>query len=493
MEIDHLDLPEHLMELGQLTPSSVSKLLAAWDGLNDETKILVLSKLEKLHTTNYLIDKIRRTALDSENAYIRYLAARGFVFVDDSNEEELIIEKIENDPIPLVKFSLLEDNSAFSVIFDDTLNDPDLFFALPHEARLAKIRLVNGNGKGVAKLISHAVDKHLKEGTVSEVELYEILADYIVKPEFQERYSRETDDALDDFSDTNDIESLWGLVTILPEKISYILIKHLPEKSGYSTAIPETVIHSMTNYQLQNLLFRSDIKLQDLRKKLFWEAREGRDHVRSAAVSSNFQLKYDEFSRILAQPPKERSSTLKTLGFMASELQLCLYAAIHDALCASENSNDYEDAIYAHNHLEKRINTLKGLQQTKERTELRLYYLAKSVVPWDAKEGKDTLPNELSFLSEKIIPSDTWSTFMAFSEYWSKKPYNTKKLEKFLPQVYGPEENDEELIEAENDTKDEIISGLRSDLKVLDSKLNRQGALTYFVIGLIILILFIKK
>lgn len=342
-------------------------------------------------------------------------------------------------------------------------------------------------------MISRAIDKHLTEGTVSEIEIYEILVDYIVKPEFHERYSRITDDALDDYTNTKDIECLWKLVTILSEKASNVLIENLPEKCGYNNAIPEAIIHEMAGNQLQTLLFRTDIKLQDMRKRLFWEARGDRDYIASAAVSSNFNLKYDEFSRILAQPAKERSSNLKTLSFMASDLQLCLYAAIHDALYASENSNDFQDAIYAHNHLETRIKKLEGLQLIKELTELRLYHLAKSLVPWDIKEGKNTLSNELKFLSEKIIPGDTWSTFMAFSDYWSEKPYNTKKFEKFLPQVYRPEENDEDLIEAENDTNDEIISGFRSDLKTLDSKLNRQGALTYFVIGLLILILFIKK
>lgn len=99
MKIDQLDLPEHLMELGRLTPSSVSKLLAAWDGLSDETKILILSKL---HTSNYLTDKIRINALESENAYIRYLAARDFYFIDESIEETYLRKKIESDPIPLV-------------------------------------------------------------------------------------------------------------------------------------------------------------------------------------------------------------------------------------------------------------------------------------------------------------------------------------------------------------------------------------------------------
>lgn len=71
-------------------------------------------------------------------------------------------------------------------IFDDALKDADAFFKLPHEARLAKIRQVTGNGKVIAGLISQAVDKQLKEGAVSEIEIYEILADYVAKAGFRE-------------------------------------------------------------------------------------------------------------------------------------------------------------------------------------------------------------------------------------------------------------------------------------------------------------------
>jgi hypothetical protein len=107
------DVPKHIRDLLQPTPTGVAKLLAAWSGLSAETQILILSELEKIGPPAYLAEKVLIKALDSENAYVRYLAARSFHFsTDSSNEEKLLKEKIENDPEPLVKFSLLEDSSG---------------------------------------------------------------------------------------------------------------------------------------------------------------------------------------------------------------------------------------------------------------------------------------------------------------------------------------------------------------------------------------------
>ncbi len=284
------DVPKHIKELMQSTPSSIAKLLAAWSGLSTETQILILSKLDEIRVTGYLVPQIMKVitkALDSDNAYVRYLAARKFRnFASYSlyeDEEGTLKEKIENDPVPLVRYSLLE--NAYG-IGDDSLEDADSFFALPREARLAKIRLVRGKGEKIAAILSQAADKHLKDGTVSEVEIFEILSDYLVKPEFQEYYTdtRVSYDGLEEYSMGKDIESLWKLVPKLPEGISPVIIENLPEASGLMSSIPEDVINAMTDNQLSILLYREDIGLRELRKKLFWEAGEERDNIKTAAV-----------------------------------------------------------------------------------------------------------------------------------------------------------------------------------------------------------------
>lgn len=541
------DVPKHIKELMQPTPSGIAKLLSAWGGLSSETQILILSNLDEIRAPAYLAEKVRIKALDSDNAYVRYLAARKLYFSNDcTDQEKLLKEKIENDPDPLVKYSLMEDSSGISAIFDNTFKDADSFFALPQEARLAKIRLVSGSGERIAALLSQAADKHLKDGTVSEIEFFEILADYLAKTEFQKEYTdtRVTYDGWGEYSKGKDIESLWQLVPKLPEGISHILIENLPEASGLQSDIPENVIEAMTDRQLETLLYRKDIGLEKLRKKLFWEAGEERDRIKSAAVSSNFQLEYDEFAKILAKPPKERVSILKDLGMMASQLSLCFYDAIHDALFASDVSplgNDFEDAIFARDALERRIKELEGWRRKQELTELRLYRLANSAVPWDSKKEGYAPSGELEFLSEKIVPGDTWATFMAFSDAWSRRPSRAMDLEKHLPRIYELDEDDweqeepdiaaateidaelikrldEKLTEirqtinlTDNQENEELLegleqirkhatelnthtqheaAGLRAELKALESGLRRQRLLMYIAIGLIIWLLF---
>ena len=69
-------LPDHLAPLLEPTPSGAAKLVAAWDGLNTESQILILTALDTAGLPAYLNEKVRIKALDSANAYVRYLAAR---------------------------------------------------------------------------------------------------------------------------------------------------------------------------------------------------------------------------------------------------------------------------------------------------------------------------------------------------------------------------------------------------------------------------------
>ena len=446
------EVPAYVEELMQATPSGIRKLLAAWDGLSPETQILILSRFDEVKAPPHLVRRVYIKALDSSNAYVRYLAARKFRFERHLSEEERALkERIENDREPLVKYALLENPSSLSVMYDDAFKDADSFFALPQEARLAKLRLIVGGGKWIAELISEAVDKHLKEGTVSEVELYEILADYLTKSTFRERYTdiQQTYDGYNEYTKGSDIESLWELVPKLPASLSILLIENLPEGSGLKTEIPKDVIDAMTDTQLELLLSRKDIGLKELRKKLFWEEGDRNERIRSASIRVNFSLDNDEFSRILAKPAKERIPILEDLGMMARDLRLCIYDAIHDALFASDTSlfgGDYEYALLARDQLKRRLGELEDWERESELTDLRLYRLAQSTVPWDSKKTGSSPSGVLEFLAEEIVAGDTWATFMAFSKAWRRKqdelegeedPIAAKNnLVRYLPRIY---------------------------------------------------------
>lgn len=128
------NLPYHLATLLEPAPSGVTKLIAAWDGLNTESQILILMELDKAQIPAYLNKKIRAKALESTNPYVRYLAVRGYYFSYDDSDKA-IKQRIEEDPDPLVRYCLLESEWNF---LDHDLKDADAFFALPHEARLAQ-------------------------------------------------------------------------------------------------------------------------------------------------------------------------------------------------------------------------------------------------------------------------------------------------------------------------------------------------------------------
>ena len=133
------DFPEYLFEIMRPTPSGTAKLLAAWNNLSLENQIKILLSLEDSKYPFYLQERIFRNALESENAYIRYLVAKRFYYDDRNPEHQEVKKKVEADSSPLVKYCSYESEWGF----DRDLDNPDIFFALPHEARLAKVRILS--------------------------------------------------------------------------------------------------------------------------------------------------------------------------------------------------------------------------------------------------------------------------------------------------------------------------------------------------------------
>jgi hypothetical protein len=443
-----------LQELLEPTPSGTAKLLAAWDGLTPETQIAVLAAKKKHPGPAYLYQQIIEKALTSNNAFVRYMAARETNLSDCDERKSNLRKQIDNDPDPLVRYAPLETEW---VISDPEIDDPEAFFALPHEARLAKVRRLTDSGEEVATLIFYAVGHHLKDGRVSEVELFEILTDYLNKPEFKERYveSQRSYDGFARFQSGKDIQALWELVVKVPENLSHVIIEHLPESAGLGSDIPKQVLEGMSDRQLQTLFYRSDIDLEKFRKQKFFEITEGgakkkdyaRDAVRHAAVVHAFDLTNEEFAEVLEKPEKPRVTILKDLA-MSRDLRLCLFDAIHDAFFVPEVGGIYyENAEFAKIGFQQKLNQLNGWQREKELRELKLYRLAVQAVPW--KKGEKGYPpsGELAFLGEAIVDGDTWGTFMAFAAKWDEAYYHTRRLEKHLPKIWEAGEEDDDIIQ----------------------------------------------
>ena len=80
--------PEHLAPLLEPRPAGAAKLTAAWEGLATETQIRLLEHIPRISYPRHLIDPLWRMALNSPNAYVRYLAARSFSFDDGDPDEK---------------------------------------------------------------------------------------------------------------------------------------------------------------------------------------------------------------------------------------------------------------------------------------------------------------------------------------------------------------------------------------------------------------------
>ncbi|WP_419657519.1 uncharacterized protein Dvar_66640 [Desulfosarcina variabilis str. Montpellier] len=518
-------VPAYLVDLLQPTPSGTSKLIAAWDGLSVETQIQILLALEETKVPEYQSKKVRYKALDSPNAFVRYLAAKQFCFFDDYDEEgKALKERIETDSDPLVKYCLLD--------IADFKNE-EFFFSHPQEARLAIIRKFKGWGTVIASIITYAVDNLLGQARVSESDLSEILEDYLKNPSFIEYYQTNKGNPNDGYGEyltekefKNDHEALWNLILKVPKDISYILLENLPETVGpiienhsSISVIPENILDQLTKKQIETLLFREDIVLKDYRHKLFNQPLERFDGVRSAAIAYNFDLTYDDFSELLEKPDSEKRDILRDLSSMASDLSLVFYEAMHDIIL-EYHTDIMEYAGDAQWKFERKVKSLKGWQLENQLIELRLYRLAKRAVPWNNSKKDISLPDklefmadfindrkksipprgELEFLSDFGIDGDTWATFKSFSGEWANRYGYTEKLERFLPQIYEIEDNDIEegpIDKQEEQTAEfeeiiiESINSLKNDMNRLQAIIGSQKVFIYIVIGFFIILLFL--
>lgn len=198
-----------MKELVQPRASSVMKLIAAWAGLQVETQIAILMYLNSLSPAQfpqYLRRKIDRKAYESSTPYIRHLATRNYKpYFGDKLEEEWQ-SKIVNDSDQIVRFGM-------AYCFDD----PKAFWASPHEARLMQIAPLNflGIGKALANVISYAIENELYPSQISELEMYEVLAECLMNDDVIE-HIRISSDFWDGGVATTALADLQALRDLLP-------------------------------------------------------------------------------------------------------------------------------------------------------------------------------------------------------------------------------------------------------------------------------------
>jgi len=487
MNFEEPKIPPHLEALLQPTPSGVMKLLAAWDGLETESQINILLCLKNEFKGNtwHLQKKILNKAHESPNAYVRYLAAKDRYFWRDESQEEAAFEKkLEEDPSPLVRYCRLEGPHLSIRDEDET---PEKFFALPHEARLAKVRLLNGyrSCEPVASWISYAVDHLLPDGRISEDELLEILWDYLDRKSFRQYYQRGTSPfGYNEYYPVElDDRPFWDLVLKVPKEVSHLLLKYLPAKSGKI----QSILKKLSAHQLDTFFSRSDIELASFRKRIFFDPDEKFKEARSAACSHHFTLDYGEFANILNFPKERKLTVLSDLALFAKDLQPVIYQAIYHVLgwASSPDSFPLEPSYagYADDQLKRKITELNGEDQQllfQELFQLQLYRLAHQVVPWSRWNygmKSKVLPDELQFLSKGTVPGNTWQTFRNYSKAVGLGDLD---LRKHLPKIrFGDIEtsiDEQETIEEKwkeaPETPSEIASRIEVKVQEIQATLN---------------------
>lgn len=279
---------------------------------------------------------------------------------------------------------------------------------------------MHGAGEIISKLVRHALEHQLKDQIVSEHELYEILSEYLENGEFSSTYARRElgPDGGAEHTRGRDIKSLWQLLPKSPKSIGFLLVTHLPECAGLGNEIPHEVLNSMDDKQLVLLLYRPDISLSTLRKKIFFDPNESRGDLRIAAVSHNFDIEYSEFTKILARRDSDRLKNLGDLVYV-STLKPCMAEAICDCL---EEEHNLEGDAESHKRYYIRQLALKNLERSLGRikspcdwriAELKVYRLARRAAPW-RRDREGYLPTELEYLRELIVEGNPWATFMQF-------------------------------------------------------------------------------
>jgi len=404
---------EHLRDLLAPTPSAMAKLLALWYGLSLETRLALLAEKRRNPEPAYLYAELLSRAAASRNAYERYLANR-----------ELRVGHLDDDPDPLVRYARLEDADADLAFYAE---DPARFFTLPHGARLALVRNRAGDYEVVARLMRHALVVCLPAGELSELELFELLCDYLNSPGFGAGKA---------MHDPAGLRELWQLVTALPESLSFVLLETLPEPAD-DTGIPEAVLAALSTAQETALLARPDIRLSALRRQVLSaeppaDPEEALEFgiLRSAAVQHHLGLDDAAFGHLLRQPEPKRSADLRLLAENAKDLDACRYVSLGDAMAALGHEADT-----ARRAGEQALTTLPPAERALATRRLRLYRLAAATVPWARDVAAVPLPAPLAFLPSVLVPNDPWATFTLFAKAWERS--GSLAAERHLPPVLG--------------------------------------------------------
>ncbi len=408
------------------------KLMAAWEDLNTETQIEILSKIDTSEGVDDSKYELYKDALKSQNSYIRYLAAKwvvpyihGSAFVakyvvedgkliksingDKEFERDTTLKLIRNDSCDLVKYSEYE----MEGLSDGTFYE---FWNLPRGARLACMRSASFE-IWLLYQVKSAINL-IGNNELTWEEVGETLEEFACH-NFVGATWRVMDS---DYEPDTRLYDLWKIIPLLRDYCAKKYLEYIPYHEHACIDFKE-IISKCTDWQLEVLLNREDVKLKDIRKEVLFDIARS-DKVKKYAVRFHFYPTYEEFGKILkkSRRRKEDSSwkwirmNLDLIGSFSTSLNLCMYEAIDNI-----RDNDYLFLKEIRKNQINRLQLMNATQQAKEILDLRLYMLADKVYKKSDYPQGYPYDDCVSFLRDYVVDGNRWKTFMAFSVIWPKE------------------------------------------------------------------------
>lgn len=434
-----------IRELTTQTPYARLRLKAAWDSLSAENQMKILLVLEE---QGLPAESIIRKALESKNSYIRYLAARNVNTEPPESDKESIalLQKIRNDKDPLVVSALHQifrvpgkavfdvDKKNIDLKDDKLLDSTETIYNLDidvktDEDELARISVpkdITPYSLSLhllyhTQMIRERAEKGGNDSTVIRLLnqlIYTLLQCDIVR--LQHLNICEGKDA--------DLSPLWGLATVLPERLTFPIISNAPITVSGINKIEKNVVLNLLPRQLLILLNRKDFHFPSVRKEIFFsEIAEKHYEIRKEAAQFYMPLSYEELKDVFDDPGPGINKVMALAD--STYLELCMIEAINDHIKRYGDKDMLEKDprfVFEMRNPDKEMelknptrtfsehyaNLKTSDMQKTEAINLSLYRLAKA----QSEDIEAYLPNELQFLKPLIVLGRPWVTFIHFHD-----------------------------------------------------------------------------
>jgi hypothetical protein len=400
------DTPYHLAPLTEGTPLSIEKLKAAWPGLSFADKISLIRILlgESGKDIGLLKWKrhrnsVRNLGLADANDFVRYFTALTINEEDEGEEAVPLRQRVLHDSSSLVHSALDQWTPSFFSP-SETPKHYEEFWALPVPRRLT---LTNDmDDSEIANRLRYAVNELLPKDCVTTADLEDVVHEYV---EGRRRNSTRI----------KRFDELWHLVPDLPIKLSLLVVHTLPRLSDVSQAL----LDRFNDDQLQVLLARDDIRLPELRRKLYRSAqKEGLLHA--SVSSSQYVIQEEEISEIFASG-KAVAAQAVALTQSAKGATLVQKQALRWIIAKCDLDPAWVQFM-AEKHLRARSEKLTAKSLENEVLQMRLFELAR-VLTIAAADGLDSVRSQYSGDSDHlearakeylslVVDGNPWETYL---------------------------------------------------------------------------------